>query len=65
MGDYRKGFIDGYKECENTFKEMIEKIKEEISMVFYNCKDELGMTSLIIDKYTSQLNSKERKQDEQ
>ena len=26
MGDYRKGFIDGYKEAEKSIKEMIEKV---------------------------------------
>lgn len=40
---------------EKEFKELINKIKEEISEVFYNCKDELGMTSLIIDKHISKL----------
>ena len=27
MGDYRKGFIDGYKEAEKSIKEMIEDWK--------------------------------------
>ena len=31
-------------------KEFIRLLKEEISMIFYNCKDECGMTDLIIDK---------------
>lgn len=26
MGDYRKGFIDGYKEAEKSIKEMIEDL---------------------------------------
>jgi ACT domain-containing protein len=30
--------------------EFVRRLKEEISQIFYNCKDECGMTDLIIDK---------------
>jgi hypothetical protein len=32
----------------------LKKLKEELSMIFYGCKDELGMTDLIINKLAGQ-----------